>query len=347
MKRYRGVWLRMGALALCCVMALTATSCMALTKEYREDAEGKIPEVTIPTLDDYIGEDVLTTAPTTTTTTAPTADEPLTTGSSFTAKTMYVVAGGGLRMREQPNTDAKIILTIPTKSKVLVLKEEGDWSYVRYNKKEGWCASAWIFRSIEEATTTAKPKDDATIIKEGKKAYNDFVRSYRGKSIKGALSKAEPSKEEILALFEKAEKAYDSGPLSSSFEFSGDGPVYSDGYTDWMPGTAAGYDGIEDLCETYFSCLSDSIAYDCLKDQLAYIDGQLYSNGLGIGADWVRVEINHKVEKDGDRYLVTTTIIYHNQEAYGGEDEIETHVSICEKEDGNWIFTKIVAIPYN
>ncbi len=346
MKHYRGVWLRMGALALCCVMALTATSCMALTKEYMEDAEGKIPEVTIPTLDDYIGEDVLTTAPTTTTTTAPTADEPLTTGSSFTAKTMYVVAGGGLRMREQPNTDAKIILTIPTKSKVLVLKEEGDWSYVRYNKKEGWCASAWIFRSIEEATTTAKPKDGATIIKEGKKAANDFIRSYQGKSIKGALSKAEPSKNEILALFEKAEKLYDSGPLSGSFKFSGDGPVYSDGYADWAPGMADGYDSFEDLCETYFSCLSDDIAYNCLKDQFAYIDGKLYSDGLGIGSGGVTIEINHKVEKDGNRYVVTTTIIYRYSEE-GGQDEVETHVSICEKEDGNWIFTKIVAIPYN
>ena len=66
---------------------------------------------------------------------------------------MYVVANGGLRMREQPTTGSKDILTVPTKSQVLVLSTEGDWSYVRYNGKEGWCASAWIYRSIADATS--------------------------------------------------------------------------------------------------------------------------------------------------------------------------------------------------
>lgn len=342
MKRHGQFWLRIGALGLCCVMAVVTTSCHALLGRHKENRPAEeIPVVSDPTLETV--PTLNTTVPTTEPTSAPTADEPLTSGSSIQAKVMYVVAGGGLRMREQPNTDAKIILTVPTKSKILVLKEEGDWSYVRYNQKEGWCASGWIFESIEDAN---KPKDPAAIILEGKKAANEFIRSYQGKSIKGALSKAEPSKDEILALFEKAEKLYDSGPLSGSFKFSGDGPVYSDDSADWAPGMADGYDNFEDLCETYFSCLSDDIAYNCLKDQFAYIDGKLYSNGLGIGSGDVTVEINHKVEKDGNRYLVTTTIIYRYSEE-GGQDEVETHVSICEKESGNWVFTKIVAIPYN
>ena len=151
MKRCGGYWLRLGALALCCVMALTATSCMALTKEYLE-AEDALPEVTVPDLDYYTSESLFTTTAPPTTTTVPT------TQPTQVGKVMYVVAGGGLRMREQPNTDAAIILTVPTKSQIIVLYEEGDWSYVRYKNQEGWCASAWIFRSIEEATTTAATK---------------------------------------------------------------------------------------------------------------------------------------------------------------------------------------------
>lgn len=91
---------------------------------------------------------------TTTTTTVPTTTT-TTTQSNVVYK--YVVAEGGLRMREQPNANGAIILTIPSESRVEVIEEQKDWSLVRYKGEMGWCANSWLFDSVHSATTTAKP----------------------------------------------------------------------------------------------------------------------------------------------------------------------------------------------
>ena len=118
-----------------------------------------------------VGGGLFSDTTTTTTTTMITAD--ITTTPRMYR---YVVAEGGLRMREQPSANGAIILTIPNESRVELLDEQKDWSYVRYKGEEGWCANSWLFVSISAATTTAKPVELTE--KKALKIAKELIESY-------------------------------------------------------------------------------------------------------------------------------------------------------------------------
>ena len=48
--------------------------------------------------------------------------------------------GLSLRLRNQKNTDCKVLTTIPNGTIIYVEKTSGGWAYTTYNGKSGWCA---------------------------------------------------------------------------------------------------------------------------------------------------------------------------------------------------------------
>lgn len=294
-----------------------------------------------------------TTAATTTTTQAPEGD------------IMYVVAEGGLRMRTEPNTDGAVILTVPTKSEVVVLRTEGDWSYIRYNGKEGWCASAWIFRSVEEATTTTTTKatttttaaggDTISRVSEGIQEANRHIESYRGRTVSNAITQESLNEDEVMDLFRVAYDrymAYVWGNITGGFE-SVPGPTYENapiyGSMDgiWRQGIHPDYPDFDTLVRSYYAVFADDLAASYLRDKIALIDAKMYYTTYpGIGDEGVKSTVDYAVETVADGYNVKVTANYYRD--YDNPDLI-TDTKYLEfplrREDGAWVFTKMQWIP--
>lgn len=298
---------------------------------------------------------ITTTTAATTTTTAPEGD------------VMYVVADGGLRMRSEPNTNGKVILTVPTESQVLVLRTEGDWSYVRYNGQEGWCASAWIYRSVEESTTTttttttqptttqSPTEDPMNIVSEGIKEANRHIESYRGKTVSNANTKETLTNDEVMALFHTAYSRYMSyawGNITGGFE-AVPGPTYENapiyGSMDgiWRQGTHPDYPDFDTLVRSYYAVFADDLAADYLRDKIALIGAKMYYTTYpGTGDEGVKSTVDYAVESVSDGYNVKVTANYYRD--YDNPDRI-TDTKYLEfplrREDGAWVFTKMQWIP--
>jgi len=52
--------------------------------------------------------------------------------------------GGNLHLRAQPSMNAQIIDRMPNGSKILLLREQGDWYYIYWNHKFGWANKNYI-----------------------------------------------------------------------------------------------------------------------------------------------------------------------------------------------------------
>lgn len=277
--------------------------------------------------------------------------------------TMYVVADGGLRMREQPTTGSKVILSIPTKSQVLVLSTEGDWSYVRYNGKEGWCASAWIYRSIADATsattttTTTAPTgtDSVRIVTEGINEANRHIESYRGKMVSNAHTKETLTEAEVMDLFRNAYNLYMDyawGNITGSFDPTG-GTVYENvpilGSMDgvWRPGIHPEFPDFDTLVRSYYAYFADDLAARYLRDKIALINAKMYYTTYpGTGDEGVKSTVSYAVETEADGYTVKVTANYYRD--YDNPDQITDTQYFnfpLRKEDGAWVFTKMQWIP--
>ncbi|MCB1202533.1 MAG: SH3 domain-containing protein [Leptospiraceae bacterium] len=88
------------------------------------------------------------------------------TGSS--AKTMFISAEGGLRMRDKPSVDGNRIVTIPDKSEVQFIEEKGDlisisgkngkWSKIKWNQYEGWVFGGFLQSTSNNNSNLKFPK---------------------------------------------------------------------------------------------------------------------------------------------------------------------------------------------
>jgi len=278
---------------------------------------------------------------------------------------MYVVAGGGLRMRAEPSTDGKVILTVPTESQVVVLRTEGDWSYVRYNGKEGWCASAWIYRSIADATTTtastttttttAINENSSNIISEGIREANRHIQSYRGKTVSNAATNETLTEEEVMGLFHTAYNrymAYMWGNITGGFEPK-PGTVYENVYLYgsadgvWRPGQSQEYADFDTLVRSYFASFSDDLAASYLTDKIALVQAKMYYTSYhGKGDEGVKNSVEYAVETVADGYNVKVTAHYYRD--YDNPDQITETKYLdfpLRREDGAWVFTKMQWIP--
>lgn len=57
---------------------------------------------------------------------------------------VVTTSGDALRLRTEPSLDCDVIDGIPNGTEVIVLRQEGQWSYVEYNGTRGWCASEYL-----------------------------------------------------------------------------------------------------------------------------------------------------------------------------------------------------------
>lgn len=276
---------------------------------------------------------------------------------------MYVVAKGGLRLREGPNTDSAVLLTIPDRSRVTVLEMPNDWAYVYFDNQYGWCSSDYLFKTLEEATTTTTTttvaNDDTFIIQQGVLEANFHIMYYEGKTVNGAVTTDTLTEDEVMALFQKAYTAYERalwGNVTSNFIPLEGKPVYRapggtflyDSMSDeWRAGTDPQFADFEELCQYYFSCLSDNIASSCLVNRVALIDHCMYyTNYFGIGDEGVKHTISYEVITTDTGYAVVATAQYFRD--YDNPDmvtETLTFTFPCEKEDGAWVFTHMEDIP--
>ena len=305
-------------------------------------------EAGVPSYSDAAGGEDATT----TTTTQPQEGE-----------VMYVVADGGLRMRSEPNTNGSLILTIPTKSQVLVLRTEGDWSYVRYNGKEGWCASAWIYRSIADATsattttttTTTTAPDSVRIVTEGINEANRHIESYRGKTVSNAHTQETLTEDEVMDLFRNAYNLYMDyawGNITGGFNAIG-GTVYENvpilGSMDgvWRPGVHPEFPDFDTLVRSYYAYFADDLAANYLRDKIALINAKMYYTTYpGMGDEGVKSTVSYAVETEADGYTVKVTAHYYRD--YDNPDQITDTQYFnfpLRKEDGAWVFAKMQWIP--
>jgi uncharacterized protein YgiM (DUF1202 family) len=70
----------------------------------------------------------------------------------------HTVNADSLNIRSEPNTDSDIIGSLDRDQKVKVL-EEGEWSKIQYNDKEGYVKSSYL-QKIEGTSPTNPPADD-------------------------------------------------------------------------------------------------------------------------------------------------------------------------------------------
>lgn len=64
--------------------------------------------------------------------------------TNSSAQTMYVIAEDALNLREEPNTECKVITAIPAKHSVTILSIEDEWAYVQYKEKTGYCSLEYL-----------------------------------------------------------------------------------------------------------------------------------------------------------------------------------------------------------
>ena len=68
------------------------------------------------------------------------------------AESFMVVKGGSLNLRQQPSLSAKVLGQYPTGTWMTVLSEDGEWSKVRVNGKEGYVMNKYLTSSASGST---------------------------------------------------------------------------------------------------------------------------------------------------------------------------------------------------
>lgn len=381
MKRSYKLCLRLLALALCCglIVSVTTGCCFCLPSSVTEKFMKKNDTAPVTQAPDNLAtrdeQDTLATDPseeveaTTTTTQLPIIQTTQPTGPipDLGLQNMYVVADGGLRMREQPNTDADTILTIPNMTKVKVLAKEGDWSYVQYKNKEGWCSSDWLFHTFAEGVDdhiykfeqslhnpSEIPSDgiwsDATI-QQGLKDANAIIESYAGEAVVGSLTQSSLTVEEVLSLYDAAhylDLISRTASWANRVTPAYGGAVYFSGSAynrlAWQEGTLVGYNNFNNLCEKFFACLSDRLAYTMLANDIAIIDGQVYGGYRPITdmANDLPYRTACRVEQDGNTYrIVVNEWYYEDNDNPKTLIHTTTTVYTCAREDGAWVITEM------
>ena len=68
------------------------------------------------------------------------------------AESFMVVKGGGLNLRQQPSLSAKVLGQYPTGTWMTVLSEDGEWSKVSVNGKEGYVMNKYLSSAASSST---------------------------------------------------------------------------------------------------------------------------------------------------------------------------------------------------
>jgi len=116
------------------------------------------------------------------------------------AKTLYVLDSLIITVRTGPGTDYKIIANLKTGNKVEQLKQNGNWSLVKFSRdREGWVLSQYLketppsFILVEKLESESE--NDKKLIRQLKQKNTDLVK--QDNTIRNQLAKANKSYEDI------------------------------------------------------------------------------------------------------------------------------------------------------
>lgn len=76
-------------------------------------------------------------------------------GTALYAQTHYNISGNGLNLRNEPNTSATVVTSIPPNAKITVLdKSNSEWYKVKYDGKTGYVSAKYISENPQQNNTS-------------------------------------------------------------------------------------------------------------------------------------------------------------------------------------------------
>ncbi|MCU0848262.1 MAG: SH3 domain-containing protein [Spirochaetes bacterium] len=106
-------------------------------------------------------------------------------GTLFAGGEAVIDAGAGLRMREAPGQEAKIITVVPDKTKVAILEEKppvvevagrkGMWTRIKWGKHSGWVFGGFLSKESGNVTVLALRPDMPTDWVQVRKEKGEWV----------------------------------------------------------------------------------------------------------------------------------------------------------------------------
>lgn len=87
----------------------------------------------------------------------------LCTSLAFAAGKEAIVNGNRVNIREDPGTDAKILVTLEKGTKVAVVGTSGDWSKVQYKNTTGWMLSGLLNMTGKSSSSTVSSTGTGTV----------------------------------------------------------------------------------------------------------------------------------------------------------------------------------------
>lgn len=175
------------------------------------------------------------------------------------------------------------------------------------------------------------------------------IQSYRKKTTKGSITSKELTNNEVMQLYEKANNLFCINLFSGwkSLGVNEGESVYhleKDGYTEkWICAGNETFVDLHDMCEQYFSCMSDELVQEFLCGEFALINGKLYYPDSGDwGDEGVKQEKSYKVLKTTDGYMVVVSV--NEFRDYDNPEKVTNVVEYkfpCIYEDGAWVFSHI------
>ena len=116
------------------------------------------------------------------------------------AKTLYVIDSIIITVRTGPGTNYKVIASLQTGNKAEKVKEEGDWSFIRFSRdREGWVLSRYLKESPPSFLVVKKLRSEA---ENNKKLIHQLKQENTGlkkedKIIRSQFAKIKKSHDDI------------------------------------------------------------------------------------------------------------------------------------------------------
>lgn len=189
---------------------------------------------------------------------------------------------------------------------------------------------------------------DEEIVEHGKAEAKRIMEFYCGKATKGSLTDEQITHEQIMELYRKADELV-CLPLFTGWKtalgFDKSQPEYCKNgnmFGSWRCAETNRFTDFRDMCEQYFSCLSDDFVTNFFG-QLAVINGRLYYYNSG---DWGNQGVNQTIryeilDHDGYYTLVVIAERYEDRDNPTMITDVMRYEFLCTYEDGAWVFAHV------
>lgn len=196
-------------------------------------------------------------------------------------------------------------------------------------------------------TNTPYEIENNEYIEDCKTEADYVIKSYRKKATKGSITSGELTNDEVMQLYQKANDLFCMNLFIGwkSLGVNENEHIYNiekDGYTQrWLCAGNKHFADIHDMCEQYFSCMSDDLVLDLLCGEFALINDKLYYPESGDwGDEGVKQEKSYDVLKTTDGYMVVVSVKEFRD--YDDPEKVTDVIEYkfpCVYEDGAWVFS--------